>query len=145
MLGCFSWHFFFCACFCFSSKKIVFLSFSFLFLMKYLIFTTDYLPIRSQNSRLPIVSGTVYVIVLWLTSDEWVYHVFSYPKFDLGQLVQIQLIGSAGIWNQPSYKASGNLLVELQPRTKYLRKTLVSMWNSALWEKFNFYFQGVFC
>ena len=34
---------------------------------------------------------------------------------------------------------------ELQSRTKYLRKTLIVMWNSALREKFNFYFQGVFC
>ena len=31
----------------------------------------------------------------------------------------------------------------LKAQTKYLRKTLVFMWNSALWEKFNFYFQGV--
>ena len=33
----------------------------------------------------------------------------------------------------------------LQPITKHLRLTLVSMWNSALPEKFNFCFQGVFC
>ena len=33
---------------------------------------------------------------------------------------------------------------DLQARTKYLRKTLVSIWNSALQEKFNFYFQWVF-
>ena len=32
-----------------------------------------------------------------------------------------------------------------QARTKYLRKTLVCKWNSALREKFNCYFQGVFC
>ena len=32
-----------------------------------------------------------------------------------------------------------------QPRTKYLRKTLAFLWNRALREKFNFYFQGVFC
>ena len=31
-----------------------------------------------------------------------------------------------------------------QALTKYLRKSLVFMWNSALWEKFNFYFQRVF-
>ena len=35
--------------------------------------------------------------------------------------------------------------VELQPFTKYLRLTLVSMWNSALWGKFNFCFSTVFC
>ena len=140
-LHIFSWHF----SFLFFIKKIVFLSFSLFFLMKYLIFTKDYLPIRNQNRWSAVVSGTVCVIVLWLTSDEWVYHLFSYPKFYLGQVVQIQLMGSAGLWNQASYKASGNLLVELQPQTKYLRKTPVFMWNSALWEKFNFYFQGVFC
>ena len=28
---------------------------------------------------------------------------------------------------------------------KNLRQTLVFMWNSALREKFNFYFSGVFC
>ena len=33
----------------------------------------------------------------------------------------------------------------VQPRTKYLRKSLVSMWNSTLREKFNFYFQRFFC
>ena len=33
---------------------------------------------------------------------------------------------------------------KLQARTKYLRKTLIFMWNSALRERFNFYFQEVF-
>ena len=33
----------------------------------------------------------------------------------------------------------------LQPRAGCLRGALVSMWNSALREGFNFYFQGVFC
>ena len=32
----------------------------------------------------------------------------------------------------------------LQSFTKYLRQTLVLMSNSALWEKFNFYFSGDF-
>ena len=34
---------------------------------------------------------------------------------------------------------------DLQARAKYLRKTLLFMWSSALREKFNFYFQGFFC
>ena len=38
-----------------------------------------------------------------------------------------------------------NLMEKLKPRTKYLRKTLVFMWNSALPEKFYFDIQGVFC
>ena len=33
----------------------------------------------------------------------------------------------------------------LQSWTKYLRKTLFFMWNSALPGKFNIYFSGVFC
>ena len=32
-----------------------------------------------------------------------------------------------------------------QPFTKYLRQTLVFMWNSALREKFNFFFAVDFC
>ena len=32
-----------------------------------------------------------------------------------------------------------------QSLTKYLRQTLVFMWNSAIREKFNFYFSGDFC
>ena len=31
-----------------------------------------------------------------------------------------------------------------QPWTKFLKKTLVFMWNSALWTIFNFYFSAVF-
>ena len=33
----------------------------------------------------------------------------------------------------------------LQSWTKYLRQTLVFIWNSALQEKFDVYFSGVFC
>ena len=33
----------------------------------------------------------------------------------------------------------------LKQQTKYLRKTLVFMWNSALQEKFDLYLQGIFC
>ena len=64
-------------------------------------------------------------------------------------------------WRNPSWKTSFFCAVEekeffvknfvivkknkLQLRTKYLRQTLVFMWNSALREKFNFCFSGVFC
>ena len=34
---------------------------------------------------------------------------------------------------------------DLQSFTKYFRQTLVFMWNSALRETFNFFFQGVLC
>ena len=40
-------------------------------------------------------------------------HLVDSPKLALGQVVQIQLMGLAGLWNQPSYEASGNLLIEL--------------------------------
>ena len=48
-----------------------------------------------------------------------------------------------------NYKTTKNLIIlflqlKLQPRTKYLRQTLVFMGNSALRAKFNFDFQGVF-
>ena len=36
-------------------------------------------------------------------------------------------------------------VIQLQARTNYLKKTLVCMWNSALREKSNNYFQTVFC
>ena len=56
---------------------------------------------------------------------------------------------SVKIWSiisVPIFKSfsSSSFVLELQARTEYLRKTLVFMWNSTLWEKFNFYFQGVF-
>ena len=34
---------------------------------------------------------------------------------------------------------------QIQLWTKYLRQTLVFMWNSTLWENFNFYFSTFFC
>ena len=37
-----------------------------------------------------------------------------------------------------------NSQIKLQARTKYLRKALAFIWNSAPREKFNFYFQVVF-
>ena len=35
--------------------------------------------------------------------------------------------------------------LELQAYTKYLKETVVFMWNSAIRERFNFCFSGVFC
>ena len=35
--------------------------------------------------------------------------------------------------------------IDIQSVTKYLRLTLLFMWNSALREKFNGYFSGSFC
>ena len=58
--------------------------------------------------------------MLWLTSDKWVYLFISCPKLPLGQLFQIQLMGSAGPWNRPTYVASGGLLVHKMFFTSYI-------------------------
>ena len=42
-------------------------------------------------------------------------------------------------------KTQLHAILQLQWFTKYLRLTLIFMWNSALREKFNFYFSRVFC
>ena len=65
----------------FLSTKI---SFShFFFVMKYQIFTTEYWSFKNQNRWSEIVCRTVCVIVVWLTSDEWVYVFVSCPNFIL--------------------------------------------------------------
>ena len=46
-----------------------------------------------------------------------------------------------GAWDELQIKNS----LQRQSWTKYIRQTLVFMWNSALWENFNFYFSAVFC
>ena len=43
-------------------------------------------------------------------------------------------------WNNDYYFLKKNV----QSFTKYWRKTVVFMWNSALWEKFNFWFSADF-
>ena len=46
-----------------------------------------------------------------------------------------------GVWGELESKKG----FQRKPFTKYLRLTLVFRWNSALPEKFNFYFSRVFC
>ena len=46
-----------------------------------------------------------------------------------------------GVWGELESKKGS----PRQSASKYLRLTLVLMWNSTLWENFNFYFSGVFC
>ena len=46
---------------------------------------------------------------------------------------------------KPSLKEPDGSCFHRQLYTKYLRQTQVFMWNSALREKFNIYFWGVFC
>ena len=45
-----------------------------------------------------------------------------------------------GVWGEWEAKHCS----QRQPWTKYLRQTLLFLWNSALREKVNFYFSGVF-
>ena len=52
---------------------------------------------------------------------------------------------SVAIQNKVKEQKVGLLSMLLQLWTKYLRQTLVFMWNSALQEKFNFYFGEGFC
>ena len=46
-----------------------------------------------------------------------------------------------GVWD----KLQAKNCLQRQPFTKNLRQTLVFMWNSALREKFNFFFSAIFC
>ena len=51
------------------------------------------------------------------------------------------------LWNKSggaSVELEGNKCLQRQSSSKYRRQTLVLLWNSALQEKFNFYFSTVF-
>ena len=48
-------------------------------------------------------------------------------------------------YRETIHYASPRRKTKLQPFTKYLRLTLVFIWNSSLREKFNFYFSRVLC
>ena len=63
-------------------------------------------------------------------------------KRELTDAIDLDISNLAAKSNFISLKAEVD---KLQPQTRYLRKTLVLIWNSAPREKFNFYFQGVFC
>ena len=71
-------------------------------------------------------------MVLWLKSDEWVYLLISYPRLPLGQLFQIWLMDSAGLWNRPSYEASDNLLVYKNFFISYMLSDQV-WWHNMKW------------
>ena len=93
--------------------KTCFSLFHFFFVMKYQIIETEYQPIKHQNRWPEIVCGTVCVIILWLTSDEWVYLFVSCQKLILVSRLKSNWWAQQGIWTRPNYKASDNLLVEL--------------------------------
>ena len=83
--------------------------------------------------------GLVLISQLSLSLHQ--FKIWWYPgallKFSYIRNIQFLLIK-----RDPANKNPGFL--QLQLRTKYLRKTLVFIWNSALQEKFNFCFQVVF-
>ena len=70
-------------------------------------------PLKKQNRWSEIVCGTVRVIVVWLTSSEWVYLFVSCLKLILVSRFKSNWWAQQGIETQPNYDAPGNLLVEL--------------------------------
>ena len=61
----------------------------------------------------------------------------------------VKVVGITKIVKQIKFKRAREELeakscFQVSSWTKYLRYTLVFMWNMDLWEKFNFYFSGVF-
>ena len=97
----------------FLSTEICFSPFHFFFLMKYQTFATECWPLKKQNRWSEIVCGTVRVIVVWLTSSEWVYLFVSCLKLILVSRFKSNWWAQQGIGTWPNYKAPGNLLVEL--------------------------------
>ena len=99
--------------FLFLSIKISFFVLHFFFAMKYQIFTTEYWPFKNQNRWSEIGCGTACVIVVSLTSDEWVYLFVSSPKLILVSRFKSNWWAQQGFGTWPNHKAPGNLLVEL--------------------------------
>ena len=97
---------------------------------------------KKQNRWSEVVCGTVCVIVLWLTSDEWVYIFVTCPKLILVCWLKPNWWAHQGFGTQPNYKAPDKLFVEL----------IILLWQTLggwgwLWmsepilvlEKINFY------
>ena len=90
-------------------NKNLFFSFPFFFfMMKYQIFATEYWTFKNYNRWLEIVCGTVCVIFVWLTSDEWVYLFVSCPKLILVSRFKSNWWAHQGFGTWPNYKAPGN-------------------------------------
>ena len=98
---------------CFLSTKICFSLFDFFFVVKYQILATEYWPFKNQNRWSEIVCGTVFVIAVWLTSDEWVYLFLSCPKLILVSRFKSNWWAQQGFGTWSNYKAAGNLLLEV--------------------------------
>ena len=60
------------------------------------------------------------------------------------KIVSIFFINSKPTFIKKPRKLSNSPFL-LQPQIKYLKKSLAFIWNSALREKINFYFQGFLC
>ena len=66
--------------------------------------------------------GSIWVVANFRIAERFKYLIFTAKK--IRTMVRIVK------------KRNSFIFSSLQPRTKYLRKNLVFMWNSALWEKF---------
>ena len=74
----------------------------------------------------------------------WVQGYVSTQIWDLSNIYYFPRVRSPKLFSN-SWGNLYNTFVVLQSWTKYLRQTLVFMWNRTLLEKFNFNFSGVFC
>ena len=87
---------------------------------------TYFVPIGLIGNRVTKIKSRYFNGKLWLFRVPWLFNsIFIYSS-------------SYGL-------AFEKFIFELQPLTKYLRLTLVSMWSNALRQKFNFCFSTVFC
>ena len=88
------------------------------------------------------------------STSHWILHVWINlgTKFQLKLTILIfwtKFFQKGYFWSKK--KKSGHhhwfphFWISLQPFTKYLRQTLICMWNSKIRGSFNFYFSWVFC
>ena len=99
--------------FCFLSTKICFSLFHFFFCDEISNIRNRILTIQKPEQISEIICGTVCVVVVSLTSDEWVYLFVSCPKLILVSRFKSNWWAQQGFGTWPNYKAPGTLLVEL--------------------------------
>ena len=95
-------------------------------------------PLSSSDFLTNLICWGVVVFVRLDKSIEWVYNSFG----DASNLISALLYSYRFLtfWQVFHWSESVSYL---QSFTKYLRLTLVFLWNSALWEKFYFCFSRV--
>ena len=80
----------------------------------------------------------IFSVILWMISM-WNKHVFIIYAWIVHRWIACRELAQSS-WN----KHIGSICMRLQSFKKYLRQSLVFMWNIAIREKFNFYFSVVF-